>query len=226
MRATERRPRRQSWLFHLCRPFLFLAAHFHRLEVTGIEHAPAHGPALLLVKHRASRDSLLLSWLLYYHGGRMGYYLVKRKSPLYNRLVGALGGIGVIRPNDLLRIPDRERRQAALQRARRLNQQAMDYVAELYTRGELMVIFPEGMFYPTRLGPLHLGALRQIRELGPQYEIPIVPVGIEYEALHRPRSRAFVRFGAPLSSGDYPELSALADALEDQLRSLSGLADA
>ena len=221
----ERRPRRQPWLFHLCRPFLFVAAHFHRLEVTGIEHAPTQGPALLLVKHRASRDSLLLSWLLYHHTGRMGYYLVKRKSPLYNRLVGALGGIGVIRPKDLLRIQDRERRRAALQRARRLNQQAMAYVAELYTRGELMVIFPEGMFYPTRLGPLHLGALRQIRDLAPRYEIPIVPVGIEYESLHRPRARAFVRFGAPLSVADYPELSVLADVLKDQLRSLSGLAN-
>ena len=221
--STERRPRRQPWLFHLCRPSLFLAAHYHRLEASGIERVPTQGPALLLVKHRASRDSLLLSWLLYHHAGRMGHYLVKRKSPLYNRLVGALGGIAIIRPKDLLRIEDRAQRRAALQRARRLNQQAMDYVAELYTRDELVVIFPEGMFYPTRLGPLHLGALRQIRDLAPRCEIPIVPVGIEYEALRRPRSRASVRFGAPLSIGNYPELSGLADVLTDQLRGLSGL---
>ncbi len=226
VRSTDRRPRRQPWLFHLCRPFLFLAAHFHRLEVTGIEHAPTQGPALLLVKHRASRDSLLLSWILYHHAGRMGYYLVKRKSPLYNRLVGALGGIGVIRPKDIRRIQGRAQRRAALRRARRSNQQAMAYVAELYIRGELMVIFPEGMFYPTRLGPLHLGALRQIRDLAPHCEIPIVPVGIEYESLGRPRSRSYLRFGAPLSIGDYPELAVLADVIEKQLRVLSGLADA
>ena len=223
--STERRPRRQPWLFHLCRPFLFLAAHYHRLEVAGIEHVPARGAALLLVKHRATRDSLLLSWILYHHAGRMGYYLVKSKSPLYNRFVGALGGIGVIRPKDVLRLPDRERRRTILQRARRLNRQALDYVGELYTQGELVVIYPEGMFYPTRLGPLHLGALRQIRDLSPQCEIPIVPVGIEYESLHRPRARAYVRFGAPLSIADFPELSALVDLIKEQLRTLSGLMD-
>jgi 1-acyl-sn-glycerol-3-phosphate acyltransferase len=221
--STERRPRRQPWLFHLCRPFLFLAAHYHRLEVVGIDHAPTRGPALLLVKHRATRDSLLLSWILYHHAGRMAYYLVKSKSPLYNRFVGALGGIGVIRPKDLRRIQDRAQRRAALQRARRLNRQTLDYVAELYIQGELVIIYPEGMFYPTRLGPLHLGALRQIHDLAPRCEIPIVPVGVEYQALRRPRSRVYVRFGAPLSIADYPELSGLADVLTDQLRGLSGL---
>jgi 1-acyl-sn-glycerol-3-phosphate acyltransferase len=155
----------------------------------------------------------------------MGYYLVKSKSPRYNRLVAALGGIGVIRPKDVLRLPDRERRRSVLQRARRLNRQALNYVGELYTQGELVVIYPEGMFYPTRLGPLHLGALRQIRDLAPQCEVSIVPVGIEYESLHRPRARAYVRFGAPLSIANYSELDVLSDLLKEQLRTLSGLVD-
>jgi 1-acyl-sn-glycerol-3-phosphate acyltransferase len=205
---------------------LRLASAYHHLVIDGAAHLPQHGPGLLFVKHRATRDTLLLSWLLYRETGRMGNYLMKyRAAGLPPQLMEALGAIAVIRPKDVLRLANRAARRARLEEARAMQQRAMDYVAWLYAQGELVVVYPEGMFYPQHLGPVQTGSVRHALTVAQQkgMTIPIIPIGIAYEHINIPRSRAFFRIGAPYDPAAYPSLASLVDALKTQLRILSHL---
>ena len=54
--------RRKDWITHLSQPVVKLVALYHRVTVEGADYLPQRGPALLLVKHRATRDSYGVSW--------------------------------------------------------------------------------------------------------------------------------------------------------------------
>jgi 1-acyl-sn-glycerol-3-phosphate acyltransferase len=216
---------RRPWLLALARPLLHLVAGYHRLEVQGGEFLPQRGPALLLVKHRATRDSLLLSHLVRRHAGRDANFLAKYGAAgLPLPLVEALGGVPVLRAKDVLRAGDRAARRAALERARAHNRRALDYVAWLYERGELVVAYPEGMFYPNRLGPLDTGAITQAHTLARQrFPLSIIPLGTEYETSRGLRPKVWFRVGTPLDPREFASVPPLVRELEGQLRRLSNL---
>jgi 1-acyl-sn-glycerol-3-phosphate acyltransferase len=191
---------RKPWLFHVFRPLLALVSLYHRVVVRGDEHLPREGPALLLLKHCATRDTLLFSRLLYRRTGRMANYLMKYGAAgLPTGLMEALGAVPVIRARDILRLEGRAARSDRLQEARRRKQQAFDYVAWLYEQGELVVVYPEGRFCPHSLGPLDPSAVQHAFRLAQETDlaVPIVPVRIDYEDLHRPGSRVLFRIGGP-----------------------------
>ncbi len=191
---------RTPWLFHVFRPLLALVSLYHRVVLRGDEHLPREGPALLLLKHRATRDTLLFSRLLYRRTGRMANYLMKYGAAgLPSGLMEAFGAVPVIRARDILRLEGRAARSARLQEARLRKQQAFDYVAWLYAQGELVVVYPEGRFCPHSLGPLDPSAVQHAFRLAQETDLnlPIVPVGIDYEDLHRPGSRVLFRVGRP-----------------------------
>ena len=50
--------RRKAWVVNLSKPVTKLVSFYHRVTVDGVENLPRQGPALLLVKHRATRDSI------------------------------------------------------------------------------------------------------------------------------------------------------------------------
>jgi 1-acyl-sn-glycerol-3-phosphate acyltransferase len=140
--------RRKAWVMRIFLPLLRVVAFYHRLVVEGADYLPRQGPALLVVKHRATRDTLLLSLILYRFAHRSGNYLMKGKpSSIFNGILEAAGGIKVIRPKDIHRLESRAAQKAYLEQARDLNQNALDYAAWLYIQGEIVVTFPEGMFY-------------------------------------------------------------------------------
>lgn len=223
---TEYTLRRRTWAFRVCVPVLWLAAGFHRIRIEGKEHLPTQGAGLLLVKHRATRDSLLLSWLLYRQTGRTANYLMKyRAAGLPPQLLEAVGGIPVIRSKDILRRQTRSQRRDHLQAAREMHRRAMAYVAWLYKQDELVVAYPEGRFYPNRLGPLQTGTIRQVYDLTRQTDlhIPILPIGTAYKHQQGRRPRATFRVSAPYEVSRFPSFATLVDALREQLRTLSGL---
>ncbi|MGC9400028.1 MAG: 1-acyl-sn-glycerol-3-phosphate acyltransferase [Anaerolineae bacterium] len=223
-RKDEHCLRRRAWAVHLCRPLLALVAACHRLTVVGGERLPREGAALLVVKHRATRDSLLLSWILYRQTGRMASYLMKRGAAgLPPRLLEALGGVPVIRPQDVLRLKTRAQRRAHLEAARRLQQQALDYVARLYAHGELVVVYPEGAFYPYTLGPLQTGCLRHAYDLARRddLDIPLIPIGLAYERPQGRRPQAIFRVGRACAPQAFPTFPDLLATLKTQLSALS-----
>jgi 1-acyl-sn-glycerol-3-phosphate acyltransferase len=219
--------RRKDWIVNLSKPVVKLATLYHRVTVEGAEYLPRQGPALLLVKHRATRDSILLSEILYRHTGRMGNYLMKGKpTGLKNSLLEALGGIKVVRPKDIYKLKSRDEKKARLAWAREYNQRAYNYVAWLYTQSEIVIAYPEGMFFGHRLGPIQSGIIKHTLavEQAHDLQIPITPIGIEYQSLHQPRSRAYFRIGSPLSSTSFANPRDLTAEVKQQLAWLSGLA--
>jgi len=219
--------RRKAWVMKILMPLLRVVALYHRLVVEGTEHLPRQGPALLLVKHRATRDTLLLSLILDRFAHRSGNYLMKGKpSVIFNGILEAAGGIKVIRPKDIHRLESRAAQKACLEQARTLNQHALDYITWLYTQGEIVITFPEGMFYPHRIGVLQTGIIKHTWQVEQKnsLQIPLIPIGIEYESLFRPRAQAFFRIGPPLYAGSYSSQGALIRSITQCLAKLSGFA--
>jgi 1-acyl-sn-glycerol-3-phosphate acyltransferase len=74
----------------------------------------------------------------------------------------------------------------------------------LLRKGEGIVIFPEGTYYPKTMGPGHSGLIRMICG---RMEIPCIPVGIRYSS-DRFRKSVRIVFGEPIYSNpgtDGPE---------------------
>ncbi|MFA6110056.1 MAG: 1-acyl-sn-glycerol-3-phosphate acyltransferase [Candidatus Latescibacterota bacterium] len=220
---TGFRLRRRYWPTHVIRGLLARALYYHRLIVEGAELLPREGPALLLPKHRAYRDIPVEGVVLYRYTGRYANYVMK--VGLWG-VLELMGGIKIIRPKDLRRLKDREARRAEITRAREANQRTVDYLSWLYGQGEIVVSHPEGQRYRDGMGPLQKEIIEHLlqveRALGRQ--IPMFPIGFEYESLRRPRARAYCRIGEPLLSGEYPEAKDLVEVLGQRLRALSGLA--
>lgn len=219
--------RRKAWVMQTFMPLLSVAALYHRLAVEGAEYLPQQGAALLLVKHRATRDALLLSLILDRFAHRSGNYLMKGKpSAIFNGILEAAGGIKIIRPKDIYRLESRAAQKACLEQARNLNQHALDYITWLYTQGEIVITFPEGMFYPQRVGVLQTGIIKHTWQFEQEnsLHIPLIPIGIEYESLFRPRAQAFFRIGPPLYAASYSSQSQLMRAITQCLAKLSGFA--
>lgn len=210
-------------------PLLACIARCHRIRVEGTDRLPREGPALLLVKHRATRDTLLLAWLLHRHTGRTANYVMKQGAAgLPPRLMKAFGGVPVIRAKDVLRQRSRAAREALLARAQAREREVRAYLAWLYAQDELVVVYPEGMFYPHRLGPLDGGAVRQLfsLEATSPLTVPIIPIGTVYAHPNRLCSQATFRVGSLQHARDYPSSSAMMAALRAQLAALSGLTGA
>ncbi len=220
--------RRRPWLVNFSKPVVRLISLYHQISVEDAGNLPSRGPALLLVKHRATRDSILLSDILHRHTGRAGNYLMKGKpAGMKNSLLEAVGGIKVVRPKDIYKLKDRAEKKARLAQAKAFNRRAYEYVGWLYTQGEIIIAYPEGMFFGNRLGPIQSGIISQTLAVEQEHdlEIPIIPIGIEYEKLRRPRSRAFFRIGPPLHSTQFDSPPDLIAEVKQQLARLSGLID-
>ncbi len=218
--------RRKPWLVRAWMPLLACLARCHHLRVEGASCLPREGPALLLVKHRATRDTLLLAWLLHRYAGRTANYVMKRGAaglPLH--LMEAFGGVPVIRAKDILRLQSRADRSAHLARARAREREVRAYLAWLYTQDEWVVIYPEGMFYPHRLGPLDGGAVRQVFDLAANSgsAVPVIPIGTAYACPNRLCLQAVFRVGRPHDAREYPTSTAMLAALKAQIAFLSGL---
>ncbi len=119
--------------------------------------------------------------------------------------------------------------------ARRYLRQAVDESTALLRAGELMIVFPEG--YPTidphasrkpdrdDFLPFQPGFVQLVAQAqrGGTTRVPIIPVGLEYEALDpkEKRWRVVVRFGAPLFLDPGQDRAALLRDVEAQVKTLS-----
>lgn len=160
-----------------------------RLDVQGLEHVPAEGPAVICPNHISVIDSFLLPWVLPRPITFVGKaeYLDDWKT---RKLFPALGMIPINRGGG-------DQARAALAAAR-----------AVLERGELFGIYPEGTrSRDGRLYKGHTGAARLALETG----APIIPVGIlgtreiqpPGQPYPSPFRRATVKFGAPIAVERY-----------------------
>lgn len=148
----------QRLLLPLVHPALFPYARF---TVTGVEHVPADGPAIIVANHRSYFDVVAMAVMLA-RTGRVVRFLGKREvfdAPVIGQLASALGGIPV----------DRATGSDAPLRA----------AAEALEAGDVVALMPQGTiprgvaFYEPRLkgrwGTARLAAATRA---------PVVPVGL------------------------------------------------
>lgn len=155
-----------------------------RLDVDGVEHLPAEGPAIVAANHLSFFDSVLLMFALPRQVRMLGKaeYTERR---LTRWLFCGAGMIPV-------------RRQSACDGVH-----ALDEISHVLDDGDLVGLFPEGT--RSRDGRLHRGHVGAAH-LALSTGAPIVPVGIEGTdaimpsgaLIVRPFRRAALRLGRPI----------------------------
>jgi 1-acyl-sn-glycerol-3-phosphate acyltransferase len=155
-----------------------------RLRVTGTEHLPRDGAALIAAKHQSAFDTIIWLGLL-----PSPAYVLKRELlwiPIYGWLVRRARMIAV----------DREAGGAAMRHLMRAGRQAA-------AEGRQMVIFPEG----TRVAPgAHVPYQPGIAALAAVTGLPVIPVATD-SGLHWGR-RAFRKRPGTITVAILPPLPA------------------
>ena len=203
----------------LCRA---LRVFFRRLETTGREHVPMHGPVLFVVNHpNALVDGLVLNC----RAGRRVSFLAKEplfRMPILGTIFRKMDAIPVYRHVDKADVSQNRRTFAA----------ARDVLA----RDGSIAIFPEGRSHSEpQLLPFRTGAARIALGAVESGGLQIVPAGLFYTDKTKFRSAALLCFGAPItvspipldSDGEPPgeAVRALTEQLAAALGSLTPQAD-
>jgi 1-acyl-sn-glycerol-3-phosphate acyltransferase len=150
------------------------------LRVTGKEHVPREGAAIIAPNHKSFWDAFFIAAVLERSVRFMG------KAELFTGLSGrfllALGGIPVRRGSS--------------------DSEAIDTSRAVLERGELLALFPEGTRVrdPDSLGSPKRGAVRLALETGAPL-IPTAMTGTEKRRFHLPRA-VQISFGEPIRPGD------------------------
>ncbi len=173
---------------------------FFRLEVNGVQHLPRNSAFILLVKHQRWEDIPLVAIAT----PLPLYYIAKYE--LFQKRLGswfftALGGIPLNRQRPL--------------ESRRFLQSAI----ALLKKGEGIVIFPEGTYYPERMGPGQAGMIKFVQS---RLNLPFIPVGIRYIRDSR-RTRVRINFGKAVHAGPTQAANALLERMMAEIAALSKL---
>ena len=156
-----------------------------RLVLSGREHLPAEGPALLACQHQSEFDTLVWLTLL-----KLPSYVMKQeltRIPLFGPLLVPAGMIPV----------DRSAGASALRRL-------LDDTAEAARAGRQIVIFPEGTrVLPGQTVPLQPG----VAAIATRLNLPVLPVatdsGLRWTRglLARTRGPIHLMIGPPIPAG-------------------------
>ena len=182
---------------------------YSRVDAEGVERIPKSGPTILVVNHpNAMVDALVVGLVC------PRRILFTGNAQLFrNPVMGAfLRSAGVV---PLMRTKDAAAMGLAASDATRNVAQSFDALTDALARGNVFMIFPEGVTgdWP-HLQPLKTGAARiafQARDAGVR-GLQIVPVGLTFERKDAPRTRVFVQVGEPISVDGWPRHETDSDA--------------
>ena len=173
---------------------------FFGLDVNGTQNLPHDRAFILLVKHQRWQDIPLLSIA----APRPIYYIAKHelfRNTLSNWFFTALGGIPLNRQRPL--------------ESRRFLQSTI----ALLKAGQGIAIFPEGTYYPDKMGPGQTGMIKFVLS---RLDLPFIPVGINYRTGNR-RTRVRINFGQGFQAQPTLTADKLVDRLMAEIAKLSGL---
>ena len=175
-------------------------APFYRLKTEGTEVLPKGSAFLLLPKHQCWQDIPLIATAT----PRPLYYMAKHElflNPLAGWLLRSQGGIPLNRRQPL------KSRDSIRAMIRFLNE------------GDGVVVFPEGTYYPNRMGPGKGGILKLIIS---RLDLPLIPVGIRY---HKKEliTHVTVSFGKPVYPGKKRSNEGTLNQVMKAIADLSGL---
>ncbi len=193
----------------LARPIIKAA---FSVDISGIEHLPEHGGAVLLSNHTSFLDSIILGVFT-----RRNIWFMAKNSEYRNRLLSwAL-----------------KRARAFPVRRYTTDVQALRNAIRIVQQGHVLGIFPEGeRTWDNSLLPFKYGTMRLVLALGK----PVIPVGISgaYELMPRwtstiERSPVKIRIGEPLFFDHIPiprqtrgDIEHASEILREQIVRLAG----
>ncbi|MEJ2672082.1 MAG: lysophospholipid acyltransferase family protein [Deltaproteobacteria bacterium] len=178
---------------------------YFSLRVSGLEHLPEAGPAIICPKHQRWEDIPLIGMAL----PPPLHYIAKVElfqQPVVRELLGAWGGVPL----------DRKNPRATLSSFKRL--------LPLLAHRAYIVLFPEGTYFAGRMGPGRHRLIQLLLKLQGRDGLgflPFVPVGVVYA----PRTWGYsvhVELGAPLTAAAPRQAPALTAAVMARISRLSG----
>lgn len=218
-------PGHHMMLYRLLRGIAKLALrwYYRSIELVGTEHVPACGPVLVAANHwNALIDALVVACALE-RPVRLTAKATLLANPATRWIFRIVGIIPLRRASD-----EHQTRDAPMQDTR--NAHSFDAILDALASDEMVLIFPEGRSHSEpELGRLRTGCARlalmaQVdRQLPP---VPILPVGITFEAKDRPRSRVVVNVGPPIRTEGEVDVGAqqvqtLTERIDGALRKLT-----
>jgi 1-acyl-sn-glycerol-3-phosphate acyltransferase len=178
---------------------------YFSLQVSGLEHLPRQGPAIICPKHQRWEDIPLIGMAL----PPPLHYIAKVElfqQPFVRELLGAWGGVPV----------DRKNPRATLSSFKRL--------LPLLADRAFIVLFPEGTYFVGRAGPGKHRLIQMLLKLQGQDGLgylPFVPVGVTYD----PKACGYtvhINIGPPLIASGPRQATALTEVLMSRIAQLSG----
>lgn len=180
-------------------------ARLHPVQVEGLEHFPALGPAVICPRHQRWEDILTVAMAL----PRIHYNIAKVElfsTPFWRKFFLALGAIPV----------DRQDPRATLSSFRG--------ISSILQQKAYVVLYPEGKIVRDRIGPGKHGLIRMLLKIQDRTlagKLPFVPVGMSY--YFPPRSSRWsvtVRLGKPLSASGSSQAQALTQNIMEEIARL------
>ncbi len=134
---------------------------FARFEFDGVEHVPAHGPAILVGNHRSYFDPIAIA-LLVARTGRQVRFLGKKEvfdAPIVGQIATAMGGIRVERGTG--------------------SDEPLKAAADALDAGEIVALMPQGTI---PRGPAFFEPVLKARwgaaKLAEMTRAPVIPIGL------------------------------------------------
>ena len=207
--------------------------YYRSIEVLGLERFPSSGPVIVAANHwNALVDALIIACALD-RPVRLTAKATLLAHPLTRLIVRAVGIIPLRRTSDEQHAGSADAAGATEPSAGAVedrNTQSFGAILDALQRGEVVLIFPEGRSHSEpalarlKTGCARLALMAHVqRGMSP---VPIVPIGLTFEAKGRPRSRVVVQVGPPLRPEDTEDLSpgrvhALTARLDRALRDIT-----
>jgi 1-acyl-sn-glycerol-3-phosphate acyltransferase len=192
---------RKKWVCDVTKVLIRITfAPFYLLETHGTEHLPRENAFLMMAKHQCWQDIPLIAAAT----PQPLYYVAKHElfeNAFISGLLKAQGGIPLNRKRPLK------------------SRDAIRAMIRFLKEGEGVVVFPEGTYYPNRMGPGKGGILKLIIS---RLALPLIPVGIRYrrEGL---RTRVTISFGTPVYHTKQTSSDETLDLIMATIAKLSGL---
>lgn len=179
--------------------------YYRSIEVIGLEHFPSAGPVIVAANHwNALIDALVVACALE-RPVRLTAKATLLAHPITRVIVHAVGIIPLRRASDepfAGRHPDALTLPGVEPPTKDRNAHAFDAILDALEHNEVVLIFPEGKSHSgpaltqLKTGCARLALMAQVeRRLPP---VPVVPIGLTFEAKGQPRSRVVVQIGPPL----------------------------
>ena len=181
----------------------------YRIKIEGQENLPPAGPAILLPKHQFWTDIPIVglaAWMPLNYIAKQELFVY----PVVRHFLSFLGGVPIHRLNPVKSLD------------------SFRYVEQLLKKGEFIVLFPEGTYYPHAVGRgkhRFVERILHIQEKMGWYgdkAIPFIPVGIRYDE-KKFRTEVHVKIGPPIYANGGSDAREFTGRIVGEIAKLSGL---